>query len=361
MGERLVKICVFYTRMAAYFWDCMEFASERYGLSFDVVMRRPSADAPLRFGDTPAIRVRYRDEVDDSFLRGLVREPESAATLVTGWTDRGYLCAVRGLATPTVCMVDNPYRGSLKQGVASWLFPVVKRQCFSHAWVTGRSAFELVRRLGFSEQEILSGLYSISETRFCRRCSKCPTPGRRRRLLYVGRFLDWKGVLDLADAFHEVSALGSDEWELHYYGRGEMKAAIEARASDTVVVNDFVSPDSLPALLHDADAVCVPSWDEHWGVVVHEAAMAGAPLICSDRVRAGEEFLIDGFNGWTFEAKSHSSLCQALADLMMGPQERLVEMSRRSESLARRHTVETWAAQLWSLVRPRINLDTASR
>ena len=57
-------------------------------------------------------------------------------------------------------------------------------------------------------------------------------------------------------------------------------------------------------IYNSGDLFLMPSSFEPWGVVVHEHAAAGFPLLLSDAVGAGERFLEAPRNGTAFRARS---------------------------------------------------------
>ena len=59
----------------------------------------------------------------------------------------------------------------------------------------------------------------------------------------------------------------------------------------------FVQPDDLPAVLERAGCLVLPSRFEPWGVVVHEAAAAGLPIVCTPVCGAATRLVLDGYNG----------------------------------------------------------------
>ena len=120
--------------------------------------------------------------------------------------------------------------------------------------------------------------------------------------------------------------------------------------SQYIHVNDFVEPSRLPELFNNSAAFCLPSHNEHWGVVVHEAAAAGLPLILSDTVFSHTEFLINGYNGWIFESGNRLVLKKALHKLFGLSNESLVAMGHNSQLLSNRINHRFWSANLKSVI-----------
>jgi glycosyltransferase involved in cell wall biosynthesis len=98
--------------------------------------------------------------------------------------------------------------------------------------------------------------------------------------------------------------------------------------------------------MRKAAAFVLPSRFEPWGIVVHEAAMSGLPLIVTNRCGAADYFLCPGLNGYLVAPNSVECLWSALnAFVELSPSDRLF-MGQRSSLLARRRTPMTWAASV---------------
>jgi glycosyltransferase involved in cell wall biosynthesis len=84
--------------------------------------------------------------------------------------------------------------------------------------------------------------------------------------------------------------------------------------------------------------------------VVHEFAAAGFPMILSDQVGAGESFLEDGVNGYSFSWQKEGDLEKKLQQIMNLPKEQLLEMGRKSHQFAQRITPELWTNTLLEII-----------
>ena len=116
-----------------------------------------------------------------------------------------------------------------------------------------------------------------------------------------------------------------------------------------IKVVNFLQPKDLVKLIKTSGCFVLPSRFEPWGVVVHEFAAAGLPLILSDAVGASDVFLINGANGFIFETNKVLSLKEMLLNIIRSSDERLLSMSAISANLAYRITPSTSANNLLSL------------
>ncbi|MBL0340385.1 MAG: glycosyltransferase [Bacteroidetes bacterium] len=92
----------------------------------------------------------------------------------------------------------------------------------------------------------------------------------------------------------------------------------------------------------DTGVFILPAYYEHWGVVVHEFAAAGFPLICSTTTSAATKFLNDGKNGYFHQPCSVDSLVEVFMKIMLTPTEKLVQMGTASAEIASTITPDTW-------------------
>jgi glycogen synthase len=79
-------------------------------------------------------------------------------------------------------------------------------------------------------------------------------------------------------------------------------------------------------------------------VVVQEYAASGFPLVLSDAVGAGEQFLQSGQNGFSFKASDVMELKHCLKKTIELSAKELSSMSQKSHALAQSNSPEKWAA-----------------
>jgi glycosyltransferase involved in cell wall biosynthesis len=205
-------------------------------------------------------------------------------------------------------------------------------------WVAGRSQFHYARQLHFPANRILSGLYSADTNHFKNTLKHT----YNKELLFVGRFEKEKGVEDLYRIFKAMSPEEKNGWTLRMIGNGSLKKGMES--SSDMFLEPFMQPATLVERTRSAGAFILPSLNEHWGVVVHEFAASALPLVLSEHVNAGEEYLIANYNGFIFRDKGSESLREVLIRLFAMDPADLSVMGARSQELALRFTPDLWAA-----------------
>jgi glycosyltransferase involved in cell wall biosynthesis len=289
-----------------------------------------------------------------STLLTLLDQASPDITVVSGWSDKLYLSAARHLRKQGKIVVsgfDNQWHATAKQRLAAALGCVrYFSRYFSHAWVAGVYQYEYVRRLGFHKHEVICNLYS-ADTPLYRSAYQlaCAEKARKypHRFLYVGRLEPIKGLDVLLASWN---MLGSErrDWELHLIGNGSLKPLLASEKS--IVLRDFMDAAQLVHQAADAGCFILPSKIEPWGVVVHEFAAAGLPLILSDVVGASTAFLLPGWNGFLFQSDNPEGLASAMKKIIASSDSLLMSMGHNSHHLSRRITPNISAASLLSVM-----------
>lgn len=228
--------------------------------------------------------------------------------LVSGWATPAFNelgRQVRENGGAVIVMVDNRWRGDLRQCVAPLVFNTKYRNWFQAAIVPGKSARRFVRYLGLPDSAIYEGLYGGNPNIFV---PGPPLFDRPRRFLFVGRFEERKGIQELADAWRAIQPQLPD-WELHAVGEGALRPLLEN--APNVVLHPFKQLTDLADCYGQARFLVLPSREDHWGVVVHEAARCGCGLLLSENVGARDD-LANRVNSFLFPPSRPSDIANAM-------------------------------------------------
>lgn len=156
---------------------------------------------------------------------------------------------------------------------------------------------------------------------------------RARRVLFVGRLIEAKGLSILMEAWHRVQN-AIPEAELVIAGSGPMRAELEQRGRDAgyrIAVLGFCQPKELVDLYTTAQVFVLPSTFEPYGVVLLEAMACSVPVVVSDAVGAAADLVTES-SGILFPSGDAMRLADALVALLQdtGRRERMAVEACRS-------------------------------
>jgi len=305
-------------------------------------------EAPFDFSFHDNIAVKNSTSLTGEELMQLAKNFAPKIVFISGWVDKDYRKVAlhfRGKNIPVILGNDNPWKGNWRQKIACMIAPFYVKPYYSHAWVPGKRQYEFVRRLQFSDNNIKLGFYSADINLFKKDASQTRT--LPKTILYAGRFLDWKGGRELYQSFQELKEELANDWNLLMIGRGPLKEEFKEDAN--IEIRDFIQPSALRKIMQNVGVFCLPSYEEHWGVAVHEAAAAGCSIVVSDGVGAGSVFVKHGYNGFVFKSKNKDALKKVLRNMMMTTEKERERMSQNSIKLSEQITPELWAATLMSI------------
>lgn len=162
------------------------------------------------------------------------------------------------------------------------------------------------------------------------------------RFAALGRLVATKGFSIALRALAGVEAARPGACRLSIAGDGPERRALEAEAealgltADHVGFAGWIAPEAIHAWLRQADAVLVPSiWDEPFGLVAVQAALAGRPVIAS-RVGGLAEIVIDGVTGWLVPGADPDALAARMIACIDSP-----DSGRSIGARARNHALDT--------------------
>ncbi len=333
------KVVFLYTELAPYIIRCMEaLAAEDYEVN---IMAYPiNKEAPFNF-DSSEKKASYfsRAEFSDEGIIQFLHDKRPDMVVCSGWIDKGYLRALKSYSPQIrkVLALDTQFEKDVKARISAFRAKTFYKSYFDLAWVPGPPQAEFARSMGFEADQIWQKFYTADFNHFTQLDMN---PGRTdfpKRLVFVGRYVDFKGISELFSAFVQVEKQG---WELHCAGIGNL---FDQRPDHPNIHHlGFVQPTDLDNFVRKGGVFVLPSWKEPWGVVVHEFASAGYPLICSEKVGAASVFLKNGKNGFQVKARNEDSLREAIERIILTPDSRLFEMGKLSKQFASAYTISDW-------------------
>lgn len=339
-----IRIAVLYSELAGYTIACLEALKSNYDADVLVFHWPRHVDAPFEM--TNSLGQMY-SKADYSTAQIFQKIKRFGPTIlfVPGWMDRDYLSIARrfkkeGVVTIAGC--DSQWKGNMRQQLSRIVSPLILHSAIDILWVSGERQRQFAYRLGYRGTKCLSGFYSCDWPLFSSSMPRDSSP--EPSFLYVGRYVEVKGIDLLVAAYREYRKRSESPWKLICIGTGKMQSALENQ--DGISDIGFIQPSELPGHMKAASCFILPSVQEPWGVVLHEAGASGLPLICSDAVGAAVHLLQDGYNGLLFQSGNIGHLVECMTRLSDLSEESLGKMGERSFELSRQFTPATWSDTL---------------
>jgi glycosyltransferase involved in cell wall biosynthesis len=345
------KIVFLYSELATYFLACIQKLLIHPKIEVHIMHWEVNKEAPFSFSFSPDLHIYKRSDYSNEGLMMIIKEIDPAIIYVSGWMDSGYLQVCKNFKKkiPVIVGFDNQWKGTIKQQIARLVSPFKILNHFTHCWIPGKPQEKFALYLGFKKENILTGFYSCDYDLFHSQYLKNKNEKQKKfpkRFIYVGRYLEHKGIQDLWTAFIELQNESPNEWELWCLGTGELKPIEHPRIKHF----GFVQPVDLPQYIEETGVFVLPSHFEPWGVVVHEFVSAGFPVVCSNEVGAGTAFVENNYNGYIYNAGDIQSLKNILKTIISSSQDKLFQMAENSVRKSDLITPEKWSKQLMSLL-----------
>jgi glycosyltransferase involved in cell wall biosynthesis len=139
---------------------------------------------------------------------------------------------------------------------------------------------------------------------------------------FCGQMIQRKGIDLLLLAFDRLIRQGNDA-RLLLVGRDadllKFLATVTSETRSRIRYEGFQPPERLPEYFSQGDVFVLPSRYDGWGVVINQALAAGLPIITSDAVGAGVDFVESGINGMSVSANDAKALHRAMEAFARNP------------------------------------------
>lgn len=345
-----MKIVFLYTELAGYIKTCMDALANK-GVEVHVFHYPVNPEAPFEFDlkNSPC-RFYLRSEFSQAQLRNQIININPSVMVCSGWVDREYVNICRELKPKfkTIVAIDNQYEAGLKSWLSRLRARLFFKSAFNYAWVPGEPQVEYAKSMGFKLSEIEMGFYTIDieKWNFATANDAEVFP---KRFVFVGRYVEFKGIIELWQAYKQLE---SEEWELFCAGNGDLYA--HRIIHKGIYHVGFVQPADLGKFASEGGVFVLPSHKEPWGVVVHEFAAAGFPIVCTTKVGAASAFVKEGKNGYIIKPNSTKELKRAMKKITEHADDELKEMGRVSKDLAKQINLDKWVETAFRFIKNKI-------
>jgi glycosyltransferase involved in cell wall biosynthesis len=337
------KVVFLVRELSGYFVSCIQFWKKNFEGDLFVIYWPTNQDAPFQWQMNANIHWIKKSE----FFQKYDKEEfwiETQHLFVAGWGDTEYNRIIKDYRSiPKTILFDTQWKSSWKMQLGRfWLYFKIIRY-FDSAWVPGLRQRVLADKLYFKSNKIFDHFYVGDQFLFDQ--PKVIGAGNdvTLNIVFAGRLIHEKGILPLIQRFIKtIEDNLSLDWHLHVCGTGPLSK--DCPLHKNITYHGFVQPTELALLFQKMDLFVLPSLYEPWGVVVHEAAFAGLPLLVSNAVGSADAFLEDGKNGWVFAQGDLSALILGIMKFSQLSPEQRQAMSHHSKMLARSVVLESWSS-----------------
>lgn len=237
-----------------------------------------------------------------------------------------------------LCCGDENYILNFVNIIKAIRFNLFYRFKYDGYFVPGNSGVKYMQFFGVSRKKIFKGLYSADPSLF--KLTK-PIIERPKRIIFVGQIIKRKNIIPFTKAFLSIDENKRKGWELEICGSGVLEKELNALGKENppLIVHSFVQPEQLAGLYQNAQVFALPSLEEHWGLVVHEAALSGCVLLVSKQVGANDDF-VSKENGRVFDAYSFDSMKRAIEEVLDMDENAMRMAEQKSLELSKNASLE---------------------
>lgn len=356
-----------WSALSGYLNACLKELAGRDGVELFVSHNVPDRNAPYDQAQFSWIAERYTWQKHPEFepLRARLESFRPDIMVIAGWHIPAYRRLARLFRRRSwrVMIMDNPWRGTVRQRIGSITAPFYVKPLADAVWLPGERQSVFARRLSFGSNEILRGSFSCDQPAFEAVYRARTTEGRPvpRVFIFVGRFVPAKGVKTLVEAYARYRANSAEPWPLICCGVGPLQPLLEGQPG--IEVAGFIQPERMASVFASAGCLVLPSEFEPWALVVHEATCAGLIVLASERVGAAVHLVQPGYNGFVFAGNDAQALAERLQHVSAKDDRKLEEMSQASHALSLQYSPRRWADTLleeFSVRRTRLGLTAVA-
>lgn len=251
--------------------------------------------------------------------------------------------------------VDAYKKNTVTEEFSHLLFKFFARKYYDAVWVPGYRGSLYAKESGFYNNVIFEGVYTCDTNIFM--------PIGRNRLyefekwpqvfLYIGQYIERKGFDLLIQSYKQYRKNNNNPWELWCIGDGPLKPLVTSIEG----ITDFGIQNSLQCaeMMSKSGAFILPSREDHWPLVLHEAGSCGLPILASVNCGNVVELVYNGISGVTY-SPAVNELKNALNYVSSNLPEK---MGFESYRIAQKYSVEKWADLLLYFI-PHFLLSTKS-
>lgn len=255
---------------------------------------------------------------------------EATHILIFGWNYHAHLRVMRHFKNKipvwfrgdsTLLDEKSGLKLILRRLFLKWVYSYV-----DYAFYVGTNNKKYFEVHGLKENQLLYTPHAIDNERFFDNAAnqyEIKAKAWRRNLnidedsiviLFAGKFDQNKNPDFLINAIQAYNGLSPQKIKLLLIGSGPLESKLNEMIveDENIQLLPFQNQSIMPVVYRLGNIYCMPSYRETWGLAINEAMACGIPIICSDNIGATIDLIINGQNGFTFNANNLESLISIL-------------------------------------------------
>lgn len=249
---------------------------------------------------------------------------------------------------PVIVGVDAQWTGKRNNYIKKFLFPFIYGRVFTNVQCAGLWQVMYALKIGFKRNQIIKPFYCAQNEIYYTVDIDKKRKSYPKRFIFIGRFNEVKGIREMIEAWQNIK--DKHGWSFTMVGNGPMEDEIQ-RYKDIIDIRPFMQQEDIANLMQESGCSMIPSRFEPWGLVIHEAAAAGMPMIVSRDCGATNQFAIDGYNGIVINEVTTASVQNAMERIINTSDDELLTLAENSREMSKSIQPGHVANALLSLIR----------
>lgn len=271
--------------------------------------------------------------------------------LISGRMDKDYLIISKNFANKItrVTIQDTMNQKTFKQFIQSLLSKYLYRKYFDKFWGVGIPQTSFAKKIGFKSCDISEGFYVADKIFFDSKIIIDYNGFKNLNFLFIGRLVKEKNIVNLATAIESINFKNRSSHTLTIIGEGyELSKLTKFKCID---YKGLKKQKDIVKIAKKCHVFCLPSIYEPWGVVIHEMAALGLPILSSNKCGASYNLVIDGFNGFKFDPYYVNTIKKALNNFISLSSQEKKRLSINSHTIASKINHSNWNKTLNSFLK----------
>ncbi|MBK0382058.1 glycosyltransferase [Pedobacter sp. SD-b] len=288
-----------------------------------------------------------------SVFREKLKEKTYNLIIINGYKNQyaGFAAICKGLKIKVALKLDSVLFNQPFYKI--WLRKIfLKKEYkkFDHFLVTGKVSKDYCLEMGIPENQINLFSYCVDNSYFnlsgkedsdyFKKIKQKYQPNHEIAILSVAKFVGRESPWDILRAFVK---LGRKDLVLILIGDGNERGALEKfaqkKAHLKIFFPGYIPYQHLPEFYKLSSIFIHAAKDEPWGVSVQEAIAGDCFVICSDKVGAAQDLLVEGENGFTYQYGNSEELADDIATALNIPKEKIKNANEKILNKWNYHTM----------------------